>query len=159
MFLSKSLVFLLLFLGLHTPNLKSKNFEATVIGIKDGDTIEVLFEQRPLEIRLSDIDCPEKKQPFGAAAKKFTANFCYRKKVRIISNGKFDRYKRLIATVFVNNVSLNKQLVINGYAWHFKKYSSKREYALLENQARRRKVGLWSEKNPIAPWNWRKPRK
>ena len=58
--------------------------------------------------------------------------------------------------MYFNNININKELVKNGLAWHFKKYSSDVEYAKLERQARKSKVGLWKEKNPIAPWDWRK---
>jgi len=132
------------------------SFIAKVIGIKDGDTIEILKDQKPIVVRLADIDCPEKSQPFGSVAKIFVSDFCFGKEVTINSNGKFDRYKRLIATVIFDNVSLNKQLVINGYAWHFKKYSNNQEFAALEERARQNKVGLWAENNPTAPWDWRK---
>jgi Staphylococcal nuclease homologue. len=43
-----------------------------------------------------------------------------------------------------------------GMAWHSKKYSSDKEYADSETQARRKKIGLWIDANPIAPWDWRK---
>ena len=134
------------------------SFIAKVIGIKDGDTIEILKDQKHIVVRLADIDCPEKSQPFGSAAKKFASDFCFGKEVTIHSNGKFDRYKRLIATVIFVNVSLNQELVINGYAWHFKKYSNKQEFTDLEEHAKLNKVGLWVDNDPIAPWNWRKPK-
>jgi endonuclease YncB( thermonuclease family) len=54
------------------------------------------------------------------------------------------------------SVNLNKELVKNGLAWHFKKYSKDNSYAVLENEARASKVGLWADNNPIAPWTWRK---
>jgi micrococcal nuclease len=39
----------------------SLNFIANVIGVKDGDTIKILYNQAPIVIRLGHIDCPEKK--------------------------------------------------------------------------------------------------
>ncbi|MCC6448526.1 MAG: thermonuclease family protein, partial [Chitinophagaceae bacterium] len=50
----------------------------------------------------------------------------------------------------------NKELVRNGLAWHFKKYSTSKVYAALEMQARKQKIGVWSMPNPIAPWEWRR---
>ena len=38
------------------------DFTGKVIGVLDGDTIEVLHNQHPERIRLSGIDCPEKGQ-------------------------------------------------------------------------------------------------
>jgi micrococcal nuclease len=41
-------------------------------------------------------------------------------------------------------------------AWHFKKYNRDQELAQLEIHARERKVGIWSQVDPVAPWEWRK---
>ena len=155
--MTKYLFFVFLLLGCNNSKL-TDNFIAKVIGVKDGDTIEILKGKQSIIIRLSDIDCPEKSQPFGSAAKKFTSEFCFGKEVKIISNGKFDRYKRLIATVIIDDVSLNKQLVIYGLAWHFKKYSDSKELVGIEEKARQNKVGLWADNNPTPPWEWRKPK-
>lgn len=133
-----------------------KTFQAKVVGIKDGDTFKVLYKNSEITIRLNHIDCPEKNQPYGKNAKWKASDLCFGKMVKIVSNGKKDRYKRLIAEVYCNNININKELVKNGLAWHFKKYSSDNNYAKLEIQARKLKVGLWQQSNPIAPWNWRK---
>jgi endonuclease YncB( thermonuclease family) len=45
------------------------DFKGEVIGVLDGDTIEVLHERKPERIRLYGIDCPEKGQAFGQKAK------------------------------------------------------------------------------------------
>ena len=140
----------------HSQTQIPKTFQAKVVGIKDGDTFKVLYNNSEITIRLNHIDCPEKNQPYGKNAKWKASELCFGKIVKIVSNGKKDRYKRLIAEVYFNNININKELVKNGLAWHFKKYSSDVEYAKLERQARKSKVGLWQEKNPIAPWDWRK---
>lgn len=128
-----------------------------VIGIKDGDTFVVLIDGKEQVIRLAHIDCPEKKQPFGTKAKQFASDLCFGKYVQLNHNNKYDRYKRLIAEVILNNsINVNKELVRNGIAWHFKKYSENQEYADLEMEARNKQVGIWSESNPTAPWDWRK---
>ncbi len=131
------------------------SFEAKVIGVKDGDTFEVLDNDKPVTIRLEHIDCPEKKQPFGKNAKQFASGLSFGKMAIINNSGKYDSYKRLIAEIYVNGVCLNKELVKNGFAWHFKKYSISSEYDDLEQSARQNKVGLWADDAPIAPWDWR----
>ena len=139
----------------------SKLIEGKVVGVRDGDTIVILFDGKPLVIRLAHIDCPElkKKQPFGAAAKKFTSDFCFGKMVRVENDEKFDRNQRLIGVVYnQNGINLNRQLVKAGLAWHFRKYSSDQVYAQLEITARNNRIGLWSENNPVPPWDWRKPK-
>ena len=129
-----------------------------VIGIKDGDTIEVLYNGKALRIRLAHIDCPEirMQQPFGKAAKQFTSSMCLGQQVTVLNNNKFDRYKRLIG-IIINDKgqNVNKELVKAGLAWHFKKYSMDQEYAQLEIQARAAKIGLWKDSHPVPPWEWR----
>lgn len=128
-----------------------------VIGIKDGDTFVLLIDGKKEVIRFAHIDCPEKNQPFGSKAKQFVSEMCFGKNVTLIHSNKFDRNKRLIAEVFLQDgTNINKQLIKNGLAWHFKKYSKDNEYADLELQARQNKIGLWSDSEAIEPWEWRK---
>jgi micrococcal nuclease len=128
-----------------------------VTGIKDGDTIDILYNDKKLTIRLAHIDCPEKKQPYRQTAKKFISDKCFGQTVTIQHKNEYDRSKRLIGEVISpSGENLNKALVKAGLAWHFKKYSTDRVYAALEKEARKQRIGLWSEANPVAPWEWRK---
>ncbi len=133
-----------------------QNFEGKVVAIKDGDTFKILCDRKERTIRLEHIDCPEKSQPFGKNAKQFASDLCFGQIAKVVSKGKSDRYKRLIAEVYVNEICVNKELVKNGFAWHYTKYSDDEEYAELEKQARQNIVGLWADIEPIEPWNWRK---
>ena len=127
-----------------------------VIGVKDGDTFVVLMDGKEQVVRLAHIDCPEKKQPFGSRARQYASGLCFGKEVTLIQHHQYDRNKRLIAEVILEDGrNLNKELVKNGLAWHFKKYSDNREYAALETAARLQKKGLWADAAPVAPWNWR----
>ena len=115
-----------------------------VIAVKDGDTIEILFDGKPLTIRFAHIDCPEirKKQPFGTAAKQFTSDHCFGQIVTIQHENKYDRYKRLIGVVMNGKgENVNKALVQAGYAWHYKPYSTDDSYDRLELTARQEKKG------------------
>ena len=134
----------------------AQTFTGKVIGVKDGDTVDILLpENKKQTVRLAHIDCPEKNQPFGYKAKQFVSEFCYAKAVQIVIAGKPDRNGRWIAEIFYKNKNLNKELVRNGLAWHFKRYSKNALYAELEIIARKKKAGLWQEQNPVEPWNWR----
>ena len=157
----KRLIFL--FLTIASCNSKSNetdskqsNFEGKVVAIKDGDTYKILFNGKEKTIRLAHIDCPEKSQPFGKNAKKFASDLCFGKIAKVVSAGKTDRYKRLIAEVYVNEICVNKELLKNGLAWHYKKYSDNEEYKIIEKTARQNAIGLWAEVEPVAPWKWRK---
>lgn len=140
--------------------LSNKIFTAKVIGIMDGDTMEILYKNLPTKIRLAHIDCPEKrgKQPFGNHAKTALSDLCFGRMVTV-KGEKYDRYKRLIAVVINDkNKNINQEMIKLGMAWHYTKYSKDPAYAKLETEARKNKVGLWQDKNPIAPWLWREKR-
>jgi micrococcal nuclease len=51
---------------------------------------------------------------------------------------------------------LNEELLRVGLAWHYKQFDKSAEFARLEQQARQNKTGLWSMKDPVAPWNFRR---
>lgn len=128
-----------------------------IIGIKDGDTFVLLMDGREQVVRLAHIDCPEKNQPFGNKAKQFASSLCFGKQVTLIHHNKYDRNRRLIAEIILpGGRNVNKEMVKNGLAWHFKKFSTSSEYAQLEMEARTHKAGLWSDPDPVAPWSWRK---
>lgn len=131
-----------------------------VIKIKDGDTVGILMNGKEESVRLAHIDCPENKQPFGNNAKQFISKLCFGKYVQLSGKLNRDRNKRIIAElILTKGTNVNKELIKNGLAWHYKKYSTDQSYAKLETIARKRKVGLWQEKAPIEPWNWRKESK
>lgn len=152
--MDKLLISILTFFLLSSFNIK--NFEGKIVAVKDGDTYQVLTQDSQLiTIRLAHVDCPEKKQAFGNNAKRFGSTFCFGKNVTIVSDGVYDRNHRLIAEIYLFKSCLNKELVKNGYAWHFKKYSKSEEYSNLEIEARKQKLGLWVDDDAMAPWDWR----
>ncbi|KQN37274.1 hypothetical protein ASE92_20095 [Pedobacter sp. Leaf41] len=141
------------------PKIKSSNQKGKVVAVKDGDTIEILTStNETIIIRLAEIDCPEKKQPFGQKAKQFTSDFCFGKFVEIIGNKK-DRYGRTLAFVFDEyRNNLNEILVNNGLAWQYVAHSKSEILKKLEKEARNAKLGLWIDENLTPPWQWRKIR-
>jgi micrococcal nuclease len=139
------------------PNLSTKQ-ECRIVRIIDGDTIDCLVNEKTIRVRLNAIDAPEKKQDFYMKSKQALSDLCYGKNAIIIQHG-YDRYRRLIADVYVNQEHINSKMIQLGMAWHFKKYSSDSTLAELETTARIHKKGLWSVKFPIAPWDYRAMKK
>jgi len=133
------------------------NFTGKVVAVLDGDTIEVLTEDKQtVRIRLSNIDCPEKSQAYGMKAKQYTASLCFSKTVKVVSFGE-DRYGRTLANVVLEDGKiLNEELLKHGFAWHYKRYSTDSKLADFETKAKTAKLGLWADPNPIAPWEFRK---
>jgi micrococcal nuclease len=80
------------------------------------------------------------------------------KQVKIISSGK-DKYGRTIAFVNYGEISVNKELLRSGLAWHYIYFNHSPELAGIEADARNKRIGLWSEKNHLEPWKFRKSNK
>jgi len=139
--------------------LGSDSFTAKVIGVIDGDTIVVLTnDKQQIKIRLEGIDCPESNQDYGNRAKQATVELCFGKEVTVQKTG-VDQYGRTLAYIYVGDLCVNKQLLSLGMAWHYKQYNKDQELAKLETEAREKKMGLWSQPNPTAPWDFRHNKK
>jgi endonuclease YncB( thermonuclease family) len=132
---------------------------ARVVGVADGDSITVLAPgNRQVKIRLHGIDCPERRQAFGNRAKQFTSSLCFGKTIQY-REVDTDRYRRTVATVYLDDGrELNLEILKAGFVWHYKRYSKRQDYANAENHARAERLGLWADKNPTAPWQWRRER-
>ena len=135
------------------------DFSARVIRIVDGDTLEVMYGELPVMIRLAHIDCPEirSSQPFGKKAKQTLSDLCFGQNVEIEFSGDKDRNGRFICVIFnESGLNVNQEMLKLGMAWHYKKYSTDEEYERLEQEARENKIGLWADPDPTPPWQWRK---
>lgn len=132
-----------------------------VVGVSDGDTITVLDESRQQrKVRLLGIDAPEKRQAFGARAKQALSKLAMAKTVHVTWSER-DRYGRILGDVrqdqaAVDEPTVNEQMVRDGWAWHFVRYSDDEGLTAAEVEARESGRGLWADKHPVAPWEWRK---
>lgn len=143
---------------LLSPSLAlSQDFTGRVVGVMDGDTIEVLHNKTPQRIRLYGIDCPEKAQAYGQRAKQATSSLVFAKTVTIESHGQ-DKYKRTVGDVFLSDgTHVNRELVAQGWCWWYRKYAEEDvTLAALEAAARLAQNGLWADPEPVPPWEWRK---
>jgi micrococcal nuclease len=136
-----------------------KLIEGVVTDVQDGDTIEVTINGKPTIVRFNGIDCPEDGQGYSAKAKQYTTLHCLKKKVKL-EKVTIDVRGRMIANVFLENgTNFCQSLVAGGYAWHYKQYSNDAKLAELENTARKKKIGLWIESNPVSPWEYKEKKK
>ena len=101
-------------LFLCAPKTGSADFFAKVIGVQDGDTIEVMHIGKSERIRLNGIDCPEKGQAYGTRAKQAASALVFGKEVTLQTYGK-DRYQRTLAEVFLPDpINMNHELIKSG---------------------------------------------
>ena len=127
-----------------------------VIGVTDGDTIEVLVDRTPMKVRLQGIDAPEQGQDYGQRAKHFVSAQCFGKPVVVSVLGK-DRYGRVLGDVALSDGRvLNHEIVQAGLAWWYQQYAPRDDLLRrLQEEARTAKRGLWGMPNPTPPWEWR----
>lgn len=131
---------------------------ALVVGVTDGDTLTALSEQREqIKIRIAEIDAPESRQPFGAASKRSLSDLCFKVRAEIRPQ-KTDRYGRTVARVTCRGEDASAHQVRTGMAWVFERYASDRSLFRLQDDAKAAGRGLWSERTPVPPWEWRKAR-
>lgn len=155
--------YILLLILLLIPSIAlSKTITGKVIKVADGDTITILNNQKQqTKIRLYGIDCPENGQAFGKKAKKFTASLTAGKQVSVKVYDT-DRYGRSVGVVYVGSTNVNEEIIRNGFAWQYRTYCKIMvcdDWLRLEKQARSNHVGLWKDKNPQPPWDYRKAKR
>lgn len=133
-----------------------------VIKVADGDTVTILDSSNTQhKIRLSGIDAPERKQAFGTRSQQALSAEVFGKVVLVDWN-KRDKYRRIVGKILMDGQDVNLRQIQRGMAWHYKKYENEQDvadrsiYAQAEYQAQRDKVGLWGDKKPMAPWDWRR---
>ena len=157
MYLNKIKLFLVISICLIFFFLSYNDVKSYEIKIIDGDTIHLNNEK----IRFTGIDTPELKQTCnknseiiycGIKAKQLLIDKIGKNKVTCIREGK-DQYKRTLAECFVNDLSLSRFLVREGFAFAYRKYSKK--FIKDENFAKKNNIGMWSMKFEY-PWDWRK---
>ena len=175
--LTALIVFYLLFAAVSSPS--AETLQGKVVKITDGDTVTIVdskgFKHR---IRLAGIDAPEKGQPYGGESTKNLGWLVYNKGITI-EYSKHDRYGRIIGKILVDpggdtfclliecvrKVDAGLEQIKAGMAWHYKRYQNeqskkdRKSYSSFERGARKKQVGLWSDRKHTPPWEWRRNNK
>jgi endonuclease YncB( thermonuclease family) len=136
--------------------------QGRVVGVSDGDTLTVLASnKRSYKIRLQGIDAPEKSQPYGQKCKEALMVQAINLTAEVEAN-KLDKYGRVVGKVSVEGKDVALEQIKSGCGWHYTAYAKEQSpddqaaYAAAEKQARKAKRGLWKEKQPQSPWDYRK---
>jgi len=160
------LVFVAMACAAHAATIEGK-----AIHIADGDSITLLdADKTKHRIRIDGIDAPEKAQPFGDRARQSMVRMVAGKEVTADCH-KTDRYGRQVCKVWVQpsdcpacgkTLDVGHAQILGGLAWWYREYAKEQSaedrgrYESAEQEARTRKIGLWRDNHPIAPWEWRR---
>ena len=123
--------------------------------VVDGDTVHVFYQDDVYKIRLTEIDAPERDQPYGVNSTKYLKGLLKEGRVDVDISGT-DRYGRKLGRLYWQGMDINRELVSAGYAWVYDQYVTDNSFYENQSKARNSKKGLWEDQNPLEPWNWRK---
>ena len=123
--------------------------------VVDGDTVHVFYQDEVYKIRLTEIDAPERDQPYGSNSTEYLKSLLKEGMVDVDISGT-DRYGRKLGRLYWRGKDINRELVSAGYAWVYDQYVTDNSFYENQSKARNSKKGLWEDQNPLEPWNWRK---
>ncbi len=131
-------------------------YSGKVVRVIDGDTLALRTDQGAVvRIRLSEIDAPESSQAYGRAAKRTLQQLVGDRHV-IAQVNDVDRYGRSVARIDRSGVDVNAEMVRRGAAWAYTRYQTDGRFPMWERQARRARIGIWSDPaSATPPWEWR----
>lgn len=145
--------------------------EGIVVNVSDGDHLTVSDNGTDVNVRLYGVRAPilnkinkikpwlsEAGQPFAEGAFMALANKVLHQQVKL-EIMRIDRHGRAVAIVLVDGRNINHEMVAEGWAWACQKHQNQNnglDYLHAEEEARSRRLGLWSQNNPQPPWEFRK---
>ena len=148
-----------LLLGLLLAAPAQADFSGRVTGVLEGDLLDIRHGGNTVRIRLAGIDAPEPDQRFGRDARRQLAAMARNRQVQVLERG-MENHGYTVARVVVNGVDLGLAQIEAGMAWHFDgpypilSARMTEQYRQAEADARKTRLGLWRDLNPLPPWEW-----
>ena len=140
-----------------------KGYQA--VKVSDGDTLNVQkvengkFVGEIVRIRMYGMDAPEKTQDYGSESRQALEKLVTGKNLSVEVKNK-DRYGRTVAIIYANGKNVNEEMVKTGNAWWYQEYAKKdTQFEKYQENAKQKKLGLFSRKGYTEPWNYRKEKK
>jgi len=134
---------------------EAADFSGKVLAVLDGDTLLVLRNNRPVKVRLAEIDAPEKMQTFGETSRRSLSDMVLGKQVKVSSQA-VDKYGRMVAHLGLNGLDVNAEQIRRGMAWEYSHFHSNKALVAMQEEAKQVPRGLWALSDPMPPWEWRK---
>lgn len=137
-----------------------QQISGSIIEVYDGDTATLLTKDNlKYKVRFYGIDAPEAAQQGGIASRDVLRDKILGKEVTVLVAAT-DRYGRAVGKVMLGERCINQEMVAEGRAWYYKDYASDEyEFAVAEENARRKRLGIWQSASPQPPWEWRREHK
>ena len=159
--LGLALILLLALLLNNTALSQDLVIRGRCVGCHDGDSITLLTAgNSQIKIRVAFLDAPELNQAFGYRAKQAMSELVFGKDIAVYPHA-IDRYSRTVAVVYVDGQDAGLELLRQGLAWTYTRYLPEASadiqvsYWQAEAEAREQRLGLWSDPDPMPPWQYR----
>ena len=140
-----------------TPRLPAA-LTGIVVKVFDGDSLIVRANGADVEVRLADVDAPEKGQPYADEARRSLAGLVHQRNVSLEVLD-VDQFHRKVARVrrASDGLDINSEVVLRGNAWVYRRYVRDQSLFAAERSAKDRRAGLWAlpEDQRIPPWRYR----
>jgi micrococcal nuclease len=154
--------FTCILLCLYIATSQAEENTYTVTYVYDGDTLKLRpiasnDAQDEFKLRLTDIDAPERNQSYGLKSRRALMKLCKGENITVTAQiSGTDKYQRSIGRLECNGINASYYLAKHGLAWFYAQYSSDTTIENAAKNAHRYMLGLWADKKPVAPWNWRR---
>ncbi|MDO4551258.1 MAG: thermonuclease family protein [Planctomycetia bacterium] len=149
-------LFALFFFLFHSAGVHAETIQGVVVKVYDGDTISIITpNMEECCIRLQAVDAPEKDQPGYREAQIFLAKLLHGQTVHCVID-KLDKFNRTVGRLYLGETDVEYRLIRAGMAWHYEYYNQEEKLAQAQKKAQAQKIGIWKQKNPIPPYQWRK---
>ena len=100
-------------------------------------------------MRLHAIDTPEKGQIYFLRAKEALFKLISNKSLTL-EKINYDKYGRVVGIIYADNENVNYQMIQHGHAWCYRKYNRNPKFIEAEENAKSKKIGLWSLKEKMS---------
>lgn len=131
-------------------DLVNKRLTAQVVGVIDGDTVDILIPPaRRVRVRLDGVDTPESGEPFSQQARTFTRVLIFSRDVQVTGKD-VDTYGRLVARIVVDGADASEAIIAAGIGCTFRRYVSDQALDAAQDRARAA-ARLLGRRRPAAP--------
>lgn len=133
--------------------------------VYDGDTLRVLTPNGEVKVRLACVDSREIQQEGGVKDRNYLRSLLEQNRNQVrLQKTDTDRYGRTVAVLYLANGEAVQEIQAkNGMAFPYAQYKSDcpiwNKVESAGNQAKAKRLGVWSNPNPEYPWDWRKNNK
>jgi endonuclease YncB( thermonuclease family) len=140
---------------LAAPPRAEEPWSGKVTAIEDAATLEIAHGGKGERLRLAGVAPPEADQPWGRQAKEFVKENALGQVVTVEPQGVDHKQRPLAHIILPDGRDLGAEMVKEGLAWHYRRWSKNPLLGDLEKDARDERRGLWQDPKPVPPWEWR----